>query len=193
MSEGRGEVQPRGARSESEISTRAGSIADVVADASSAIFGKPLVTNIYRSIIVEAIVHRALPEWAWCSADYAPFDFQHPDGTRLEVKQSAAKQTWPTNRRSAISWDIAPRKGYFIGADWTERPGRNADIYILAEHPVYDETADHREPAQWRFFVIIAGRLPDMKRLSRTAAASLADPVDFNRLHAAVEEVRRSC
>jgi hypothetical protein len=44
----------------------------IVATAASAIFDKALVTNVFRSMLVEAIVNEALrPDWYWCGADYA--------------------------------------------------------------------------------------------------------------------------
>jgi len=65
----------------------------VVELACAATFDRALVTNIFRGIVAEAIVAMALPDWQWVSADYSPFDFQHPDGCRLEVKQSALRQS----------------------------------------------------------------------------------------------------
>lgn len=159
---------------------------DVIAAASGAIFGKPLVTNVYRSVIVEAMIARALNEWTWCSADYAEHDFVHADGTRLEVKQSAMKQTWVAKGAPRPSWDIAPRKQVWRDDRWVDAPGRNADIYVLALHAVMDDTADHREPSQWSFFVIPAYRLPASKRLGLPAAKLLVERVLINKLSLAV-------
>lgn len=45
---------------------------EIVARVSNAAFGRPLVTNVLRGQVVEAIVASALePEWTWCAADYA--------------------------------------------------------------------------------------------------------------------------
>ena len=66
----------------------------IIATAPKYTFGKPLVSNNFRTIIVEAILHHVLePDWRWCWQDWGPWDFEHTDGTRLEVKQSAAKQS----------------------------------------------------------------------------------------------------
>lgn len=67
--------------------------------ASDATFNRPLITNIFRGSIAEAIVSLALPDWRWVSADYSPYDFEHPDGTKLEVKQSSLRQSWVTANR----------------------------------------------------------------------------------------------
>lgn len=50
---------------------------NVIASAATANFGKPLVTNVYRSVIVEAMIAGALSDWSWCNADYAEYDFIH--------------------------------------------------------------------------------------------------------------------
>lgn len=115
----------------------------------------------------------------------------HPDGTRLEVKQSALKQSWPTPTPSSPSWDIKPRTGRWEGGvTWIAEPGRNADIYVLGFHPVVDETADHRSAEQWRFFVIAAHDLPPTKRISLGAASRLSPQVRLMDLADAVLEVR---
>ena len=75
--------------------------AEVVAKAADAAFGKPLVTNVLRAQLVEAMIALVLvPEWHWCGADYAPCDFERADDLRLEVKQSAARQSWSTDKPS---------------------------------------------------------------------------------------------
>ncbi|MBU2533349.1 MAG: hypothetical protein KKB37_11450 [Alphaproteobacteria bacterium] len=165
-------------------------IEKIVARASQALFSKPLVTNVYRSVIAEAIVADALGDWEWCSADYASCDFTHRDGRRLEVKQSAYRQTWTTDRLSRPSWDVAARTGYWEdGVVWVDEPGRNADIYVLCLHVVKDESADHRDPAQWSFFVIATDRLPDIKRLSLARAHSITEPVLYDQLASQVDSV----
>ncbi|QQR39021.1 hypothetical protein [Devosia rhizoryzae] len=159
---------------------------EVIASAAAAIFGRPLVTNVYRSVIVEAMIAGALTDWTWCSADYAEHDFINADGVRLEVKQSALKQTWVTKGGPRPSWDIAPRKQVWRDDAWVDAPGRNADVYVLALHSVVDESADHREPSQWSFFVIPAYRLPTTKRIALAAAGRLANAVPLSELSMAV-------
>lgn len=164
---------------------------DVIATASAAIFGKPLVTNVYRSVIVEAIVAAALPEWRWVSADYFEHDFLHGDGTRLEVKQSAIKQTWTTKGTARPTWDIAERKTKWQYDKWVPSPGRNADIYVLALHDVVDETADHRDSAQWKFVVIPTFKLPETRTIGLAPALRLSTMVDIFGLAAGVSEASR--
>lgn len=65
------------------------------ARASEVAFGSTIIQNNLRALVVEAIVDYALkPSWRWCSQDWSGWDFEHESGVRLEVKQSAARQTW---------------------------------------------------------------------------------------------------
>lgn len=160
----------------------------IVATATATVFDRPLVTNVYRSVLSEAIVAAALPDWTWCSADYAAHDFVR-DGVRLEVKQSALRQSWETTRPSKPSWDIAERKVLWNGERWIPSPGRNADIYVLALHAVADESADHQDATQWCFFVIAAMDLPATKRLGLAGAQRLTTAVPFADLRASVETI----
>ncbi len=167
---------------------------EIEALASKAIFGKPLVTNVYRSVLVEAMVATVLPAgWSWTSADYASCDFTHQDGTRLEVKQSARKQTWSSVQPSPPSWDIKPRTGFWVGGiDWHphDTPTRNSDIYLFGLHPLTHAGADHRDPSQWCFFVIPTTRLPAIYRLSEAKARSLADEIGIDQIAQTVDRLR---
>lgn len=170
-------------------------ISEVVTRASDAIFGRPLVVNVWRALLVESLIDLILPiEWTWCAADYAGWDFQHVDGTRLEVKQSAARQSWKaaSGRPSGPRFDIATRTGAWDGATWIRAAERMryADLYVLAYHPVADDTADHRDPRQWVFHVITTTCLPATQTISLAAARHLAAPVDSADLSAMVEKVR---
>jgi hypothetical protein len=174
--------------------------ADIVAKASDAAFGKPLVTNILRAMIVEAIVAKGLSaDWKYCAADWSGWDFQSTDGIKLEVKQSAARQGWATEASppTKCSFDIAPRIGYFEGVAWRQfpEPTRIAHIYVFAHHPGTDLSADHCGPRQWRFYVIPACRLPANAKtisLSRIQSLKLADEVGFEKLAGCVDEVKAS-
>jgi hypothetical protein len=166
------------------------SIAKRVSDAA---FGKPLVENSLRSLVVEAIVHLALgADWNWCGADWAGWDLEHRgDKIRLEVKQSAARQTWaPPKSQPRPVFDIAARKGYWVGSSWVAELGRLAHIYVFAFNPVTSEAADHRDPLQWDFYVVPAASLPDQKGLSLSRLKALVAPVGFSGLSTTVEAFR---
>ena len=68
------------------------SIEDIRNLAAKRAYDAPIVTNYYRSDVVEAILSYALPEWEWCSGNWAGYDFRHRGVAgheiRLEVKQT---------------------------------------------------------------------------------------------------------
>lgn len=142
-----------------------------VAKTTEALFGQPLVTNVYRGILVEAMIAEALQgSWTWVSRDWAPHDFENGEGVRLEVKQSAAVQSWGT-KPGAIprpSFDIARRKLMWCENEqgWTKEATR-PEIYVFAYHSVLDRViADHRDPMQWEFYAVGETDLPQTKRIS---------------------------
>ena len=163
--------------------------------AASALFGRPLLNNVHRSLLVEAMVAAALPKgWHWNAGDWSSCDLVHDDGTRLEVKQSAARQSWhpPDGKPSASSFDIAPRTGEWVGKEWRAGAGRNAELYVLAHHPVTDGAADHADPTQWRFFPLFSQGLPPTKRNTFGAVLRLPAPAGIIDLPAQVERARLS-
>jgi hypothetical protein len=167
---------------------------EIVDKASKYAFDKPLVANNFRAVIVEAIVSAVLPEgWEWCSEDWAGWDFEHSDGTRLEVKQSAAKQSWPAPKRLyEATFDIRPRTGYYEGADWIASPTRCrfAHIYLFAYHPRRDALTDHRDPTQWEFYSVPEVALPAADRISLSRVQRLAASVLVADVGKAVEATR---
>lgn len=168
------------------------SVSAVVERVSAEAFGNPLVTNSLRSMVVEAMLALGLPTgWRWCGADWAGWDLEHEDGTRLEVKQSAARQTWAAPKRpSAPVFDIRERTGWWQGAVWNDGAGRHAHIYVFAHHPVADNTADHRDPSQWKFYVLPTGSLPGSKGLSLAKLRGLAEARSFGEALAEIEALR---
>lgn len=156
-------------------------------------FGKPIIRNDLRGELVEEIVALALePEWQRCGDDWGHCDLKRAsDGLRAQVKQSAALQSW--SRASGPDprprYSIASKIGRWEGAAWVPKPGRNADIFIFAWHGRTDESADHREPDQWQFFIVPEHRLPVQKSIGWAALNRLAQPVAHATLQSAVERI----
>ena len=74
-----------------------------------------VMNNVYRADYVEVLVSVTLgTEWrlTWMQEwDWAAWDCQHKSGARLEVKQSAARQSWDREKISKERnprFDIAP-------------------------------------------------------------------------------------
>jgi len=156
-------------------------------------YGNRLVENRYRGLVAEIIVCAALgPEWRLCSGDWSGWDLEHLTGCRLDVKQSAAQQTWaPPKKPSSTRFDIRERSGYFEEASKrTLRTGRPAHIYVFAYHPVTDDNADHRDASQWQFHVAAAHRLPASQSISLEKVNSLFESVPWTDLKIVVERTR---
>ena len=169
---------------------------NVVVRTAKEIFGTRLVTNVHRSLLVEAIVAMALePEWEWLGG-YSEYDFRHQNGTALEVKQSAALQTWniESGRKTCCQFDIAARKRHWENdTKWIESDGnRKADIYVFAHHPIITELADHRDARQWRFFVVLEKELPKQKSIALSRVERLAKSVGFLDLKSTVSKIRKT-
>lgn len=146
----------------------------------SALFDAPLVNNAFRGMLVEAMLAQVLQsEWRWCSADWASHDFERADGSRLEVKQSAALQSWHESglRPNRGRFDVKARTGRYEGAHWIAEPGRAAQIYIFGWHGLTDPVvADHRDPSQWQFYAVEAVDLPEQKTIALSRIKALSDP-----------------
>jgi hypothetical protein len=168
------------------------STADVIARLTRRLFGSPILRNDVRGEVVEEIVAMALePEWALCSGDWGPCDLIHPASKlRIQVKQSAARQSWhkgecpPPRPR----FSIAEKSGRWEDGDrWVEEASRNAEIFVFAWHPITDASADHRDPDQWLFHVVLERDLPPQKSISLPAIRALGAAVPFTGLAAAAE------
>ena len=162
------------------------------------VYNQRLIGNVERGAYVECLIELALselrPPWRMTST-WASWDLEQAEsGARIEIKQSAALQTWSEPGTGASpKFDIAPRSGYYANDDseWiaNETPQRLADLYVMARH---DETnpsiADHRLPEQWRFYVVPEHRLPPrQKSISLNPLSRLAEACGFDDLAATVE------
>jgi hypothetical protein len=182
-------VAPRGHRRDEVAQTVCTpgpvTVCDIARSAAKAAFGRRLITNVHRGLIVEAIVDSALPAaWSWCSQDYAPWDFQHIGGARLEVRQAAARQSWDQvpKRRRLPSFDIAKRTGAYGTNGWIADRRRWADLYLLAYHSIVSDEADHRDGRQWQFYAIAERALPDQASIGMAHVRRLASPCGYGDL-----------
>src|SRR3954449_5896256 len=106
-------------------------------------FDQRIMSNLVRPDYVEFMVAAVLKNgWRIVSADWSGWDLEHAGGARIEVKQSAARQTW-TDRESLIgrttrsSFDVRRRTGYYTdnGAKWLAYEGRGGDLFLFAWAP----------------------------------------------------------
>ena len=163
-------------------------------------YEQKVMNNVHRSDYVEAIVALALRESGWTRREpWDAWDFENESGVRLEVKQSAAAQSWGGGETQSPSrFDIAPRTGYWDNKEgcWVPQPGRHANIYVFAWHDGARETADQRDATSWEFYVISEGDLPEQKTIGLTAIRDLASRSHVEGLPVAVakacEQLSRS-
>jgi hypothetical protein len=141
-------------------------------------YDQRLISNDIRSCYVEFMIATILGEgWRVVSADWAGWDLEDDQGARVEIKQSTAYQPW-TERSGAKpakgSFGIEVPKGYYEGGwRYVELNGRRAaDLFIFAWH----ESDDHRDAAQWIFFVVPEAKLPSRKKIGLSSLRRLADP-----------------
>jgi hypothetical protein len=163
---------------------------DILARLFSRQFGQPIVRNDLRGELVEEIVGAALePDWRLCGGDWAAYDVEHVvSGLKIQVKQSAAKQSWHALglKISSPRFSIATKTGRYEGANWKAEESRNADIFVFAWHPITDETCDHADPEQWQFYVVSETQLPVQKSVGIKQITKLSKQLCYNELSAAL-------
>ena len=169
-------------------------------------YGRRLINNVYRGDYVEEMILSALGEQWKPFGGWGGWDLERDDGIRLEVKQSAALQSWhaaaSAGKPSRSSFDIAPRGGYYTDSTDAGRwkkvdiPVRSADIYIFAWHPENArDIADHCRAEQWEFYVVRESKLPPKPQKTKTQKRSistvkkLAAAVTYDELAAKVTEL----
>ena len=134
------------------------------------VYEQPLINNVERGAYIEHMIELALGE-QWCLTwPWAPWDLQHEETlARIEIKQSAARQPWhrrrpPESPATRGSFGINKASEVYYLADGTECRTplqRHADLYVFAWHPENGwDSADHRRPNQWKFFVAAESNLP---------------------------------
>jgi hypothetical protein len=137
------------------------------------LFDKPVMSNLIRPHYVERMILFFLGRgWGHVGADWAGWDLQNRNRVRIEIKQSASRQTWAGRRKANGErlgptkpiFDIREHASYFAdgGRRHVKSQGRPADLYVFAWHGKYKpkKEVDHREPEQWTFYVLPASRLP---------------------------------
>jgi hypothetical protein len=144
---------------------------EIIGELVDELYAQRVMSNLTRPLYVERLLARLLNgRWQCVGSDWSGWDLENPDTKlRIEVKQSAARQTWtdgPTRVSKATKpiFDIEERTGYFAdgGASWVNNPGRPADLYIFAWHPLYEPKGDvdHTDPEQWEFYLVRERDLP---------------------------------
>lgn len=158
------------------------------------LFDRPIIQNNLRGIYMEQVVSDLLgEEWNLVGSDWAAWDIEHKtNGTRIEVKQSAAKQTWAEDigKKAKISFSIKSPKQIWSGTAPRPTNGRPAQIYIFAAHPLFDDRADHRMLDQWEFYVVAEADLPNQSSISLNPVRKIASNATAEDLRSIVCEIQ---
>jgi hypothetical protein len=148
-----------------------------VMDRLARLFDRRLIQNDLRGMYVECMVAEILGvSWKSVGENWAAWDLEHEDGTKLEVRQSAARQSWEPPKRGYTSpkFSIRTPSEVWDGAVSVSVDRRQADIYLFAWHEVTSELADHRDVSQWEFFLVPTSALPVQKSLGLVAVKRIA-------------------
>lgn len=135
------------------------------------------------------------PDWALCADDWGACDLKQVGGPlRIQVKQSTARQSWhnDNSQSSRPSFSIKYKTGRHEGLAWVTERSRNAEIFVFGWHPVTDSTADHRDPAQWLFYVTPERDLPAQDSIGLAGLQRLGDPVGIEELPNAVAHIAQT-
>ncbi|URW76458.1 hypothetical protein M9980_04360 [Sphingomonas donggukensis] len=165
--------------------------AELVARLYKRLYDKPLIRNDLRGELVEEMVAIALePEWVSCGDDWGASDLRHVEsGLRMQVKQSAALQTWHRDgfSKSSPRFSIKQKTGSWVASTWTAHIWRNAEIFVFGWHPLSDKDCDHRDPEQWEFYVVEESALPSTQSISLATLKKLSSATTIDRLRSTVE------
>ena len=146
--------------------------------------GSGLLSNVWRGVLAEFLVARALDVTHAPRVEWEPYDLKTRTGVTVEVKSAAYAQAWKQHRPSNITFDIAARKQVWNAATNETRdlpvPQRLADVYVFCVLGSADRSADDTDPLdldQWAFFVISRAFLdrerPRQKTIGINALRSL--------------------
>lgn len=143
---------------------------EIIDDIVRELYQTGVLSNLTRPLYIEKLLVRLLGnEWRHVGGDWSGWDVENVRSkARLEVKQSAARQTWtdgPDRKGKPTNpiFDIDERSGYFIdGSKWVASPGRPADLYVFAWNQKFlpKEEVDHTDPEQWEFYILAESQLP---------------------------------
>lgn len=148
--------------------------------------------NTLRGILAEYLVARALGLASGARTEWDSCDLRTAHGVKIEVKSAAYLQSWSQRSHSAISFDIAPKRGWDAATrTCAPAPCRSADVYVFALLAHREKTTlDTLDVSQWRFYVVSARRLDldfnSQKHLGITALGRLSNPIEFSNLRDAI-------
>lgn len=130
--------------------------------------------NALRGLVAEYLVGRAVGGDGGVRTEWHAYDVVTSSGLKVEVKTSAYLQTWKQEKLSAISFDIAPKRGWDAATNtMADTASRSANVYVFAVHSHKDKaTLDPLDADQWEFYVLPAAVLDERVPGQKTIALS---------------------
>jgi hypothetical protein len=159
-----------------------------------------LVSNATRGVLAEYLVAQALGVTGnSVREEWAAYDLQALDGTRVEVKSAAYIQSWHQDRFSQIVFRVPRTREWDRETNrQSDDPQRQADVYVFALLAHTDQaTIDPLDVSQWEFYVLPTAALDNRKRSQhsitlRSLRKLSGEAIGYLGLRHAVEEAGRS-
>jgi hypothetical protein len=155
--------------------------------------------NTARGFLAEFLVARAVGSTDPIRVEWASYDVEAPDGTRIEVKATGYAQSWSHARDSTPSYDF---KSAYATTTWDDergeyvrvRPEERVHVWVFALHTArLGDPYDPLDIARWEFRVVPHGAL--IRTGQKSAGLSLFDrlgiePVGWHDLPEAIAAAR---
>ena len=116
-----------------------------------------LVSNTQRGVLAEFLVASAIGIAAGgVREEWAAFDLEGPDGTRIKVKSASYIQRWHQTALSKVAFRCPKTKAWDSATGQSSAESRRqADVYVFALEAHTDQaTLDLLDVSQWVFFVV---------------------------------------
>jgi hypothetical protein len=125
-----------------------------------------LLCNLMRGHLAEFIVGKAIGSPGTVRNEWAAYDLQTPNGTKIEVKSAAYLQSWAQDGYSQIQFNVEKTKALDSEkGGYRGEPRRCADVYVFAVLAHKDKpTVDPLNVNQWEFYVLPAKTLNERTR-----------------------------
>lgn len=150
--------------------------------------------NVQRAVYAEFLVACALGLADGVRVGWRSYDLRYCE-RRIEVKASAYVQSWRTTKPSTITFGVGKRLEMDEEtAAFGTVPARYADVWVFALfEPRSHPAGDILDASLWCFYVVgsrdLEARLGAQKSAGLTTIASLAQPVRYPGVKAAIDEL----
>jgi hypothetical protein len=155
-----------------------------------------LSSNTMRGVLAEYIVACELGITTNTRLEWDAYDLKTKDGVKLEVKSASYLQTWTQSKISAISFDIAPTKGWTASTnEYSSEIKRQADVYVFCLlHHQEKSTLNPLDLDQWTFYLLPASvlnaKIPSQKKIGLSALLKLNPlQVSFGEIEMAIRKI----